>query len=185
MSRSDSVLVVVDMQNGFVSSRSEHIVPAVVRLVERWAAAGLPYVMTRFHNAPGSAFETLIGWSRMQSAPESDIVDVLAPAIPGAAAVVDKKGYTSFTPEFSDLVREQGWRNIVVAGIATESCVLKTVVDAFEADLVPWLVTDASYSHAGEEAHEAGLLVAKRYIGRGQLITGDEAVDQATERLSA
>lgn len=123
--------------------------------------------MTRFLNSAGSPFETL------------------KPAVPGAVAVVDKTHYTSFTPQFVDLVREHGWKNIVVAGIATESCVLKTAVDAFEANLVPWLVTDASYSHAGEEAHEAGLLVASRYIGRGQLTTSDEVMSQVTERLSA
>lgn len=185
MGPTDSVLVVVDVQNGFVSAKSAHIVPAVVQLVDRWRAQGLPYVMTRFLNSPGSAFETLIHWSRMQDAPEIDIVDALAPAVPGALAVLDKQHYSSFTPEFSELVREHGWRNIVVAGIATESCVLKTAVDAFEADLVPWLVTDASYSHAGEEAHTAGLLVAKRFIGRGQLITSNDVLAQVNTRLSA
>lgn len=185
MRSSDSVLIVVDVQNGFVSTKSAPIVPAVADLVERWSAEGLPYVMTRFHNTAGSPFETLIKWTRMQAAPETDIVDELAPAVPGALAVIDKRTYSSFTDEFVELQREHGWKNIVVAGIATESCVLKTCVDAFEADLVPWLVTDASYSHAGEEAHEAGLLVARRFIGRGQLITSSQVMDMATSQLSA
>lgn len=186
MKSDDSVLIVVDVQNGFVSTRSAPIVPAVADLVERWAAAGLPYVMTRFHNAAGSSFETLIQWTRMQAAPETDIVDELAPAVPGALAVIDKQHYSSFTDELVELQREHGWKNIVVAGIATESCVLKTAVDAFEAELVPWIVTDASYSHAGEEAHQAGLLVAKRFIGRSQLITTAQLMEMTRgQQLSA
>ncbi|MGH4002183.1 MAG: cysteine hydrolase family protein [Pseudonocardiaceae bacterium] len=186
MKASDSVLIVVDVQNGFVSSRSAHIVPAVADLVERWSGQGLPYVMSRFHNSTGSPFETLIQWTRMQEAPETDIVDELAAAVPGALAVIDKSHYSSFTDELVQLQREHGWTNIVVAGIATESCVLKTAVDAFEANLTPWIVTDASYSHAGEEAHEAGLLVARRFIGRGQLITSSQLMEMTRgQQLSA
>lgn len=183
MRPTDSVLVVVDMQNGFVSSRSAHIVPAVAQLVERWRDAGLPYVMTRFINEAGSPFEELIHWTRMQTSPEIDLVDALAPAASDAVAVIDKPHYSAFTPAFSDLIEQHGWRNIVVAGIATESCVLKTAADAFETPgLVPWVITDASYSHAGAEAHEAGLLVAKRFIGRGQLITTDALMADVTGR---
>lgn len=45
-----------------------------------------------------------------------------------------------------------------------------SAVDAFERDLTPRLVKDASASHAGQVAHEAGLLVAERFIGKDQLI---------------
>jgi nicotinamidase-related amidase len=59
---------------------------------------------------------------------------------------------------------------MIVIGLDTESCVLKTAVDAFEAGIVPYVVTDLTYSHAGEEAHSAGLLVTGRFIGRRQLV---------------
>jgi hypothetical protein len=39
---------------------------------------------------------------------------------------------------------------------------------------MPWVITDASASHAGEVVHEAGLLVARRFIGTGQLIEASE-----------
>ena len=58
-----------------------------------------------------------------------------------------------------------------ICGIDTESCVLKTAVDAFERDLTPWIVEDACASHAGPEPHYAGLLVARRFIGRSQIIS--------------
>ncbi|MFI7514519.1 hypothetical protein ACIBVK_13605 [Micromonospora echinofusca] len=45
------------------------------------------------------------------------------------------------------------------------------VVDAFERNLTPWLVEGASISHAGQKAHDAGLLVAERFVGRGPIIT--------------
>ncbi|WP_369183522.1 isochorismatase family protein [Streptomyces sp. Y1] len=63
-----------------------------------------------------------------------------------------------------------GGTDLYICGIATESCVLKTAVDAFERDLTPWLLEDAVASHAGQAAHEAGILVASRFIGPGQII---------------
>jgi nicotinamidase-related amidase len=177
----DSVLIVIDMQNGFVSKKSEHIIPSVVQLVERWRAAGGRYVMTRFINEPDSPFQRLIKWTRMQGSPEIEIVESLRDASQQAVAVIDKPIYSFFTPEGVKLVEENGWEHLVLAGIATESCVLKTAADAFERGLTPWIVSDAVFSHAGTEPHEAGLLVARRFIGRDQVVDIDTVIaDRST-----
>jgi nicotinamidase-related amidase len=67
--------------------------------------------------------------------------------------------------------------------------VLKTAVDAFERDLTPWIVQDACASHAGPEPHNAGLLVARRFIGRSQIISaaglpGDACSENLCESLT-
>ena len=169
-----SVLVVIDMQNGFVREKSAHVVPVVVDLVRRWQEAGGATVFTRFLNYPGSPYERLIHWSQLTTSPQIDLVDELAPFAARATAVVDKPGYTLFTERGSEVITAGGWSDVVICGLATESCVCKTAVDAFERDLTPWVVTDACGSHAGVEAHEAGLLVIRRFIGSGQLVATRE-----------
>ncbi|AXH92029.1 cysteine hydrolase [Micromonospora aurantiaca] len=163
------VLVVTDMQNGFVREQSAHIVPVVVDLVRRWQATGGDTLFTRYLNYPGSPFERFFGWQRLQSSPDIDLVHDLRPFV-NQGFVLDKKIYSPFTPEGLTLFEERGWGEFYFCGIATESCVLKGAVDAFERGFTPWLVADASASHAGVEAHEAGLLVARRFIGPGQVI---------------
>jgi nicotinamidase-related amidase len=59
----------------------------------------------------------------------------------------------------------------LICGIAIESCVCKTAVDAFERNLTPWVLVDACASHAGTMTHEAGLVVTSRFIGKRQLIS--------------
>jgi nicotinamidase-related amidase len=167
----DSVLVVIDMQNGFVKPASAYVVPRVVDLVQRWQDVGGATIFTRFFNSPGSAYERLIEWTDVATAPETDIVAELQPYADRATAVIDKPGYTLFTPEGAAAVEAGGWRNMLVCGLTVESCVCKTAVDAFERDLIPWVITDATGTHAGELAHNAGLLVIRRFIGAGQLIT--------------
>jgi nicotinamidase-related amidase len=166
-----TALVVVDMQNGFVRAQSRHVVPVVVDLVRRWQHAGGATIFTRFINQPGSAFERLIGWSLVATSPETDIVDELAPYVARATAVVDKPAYTLFTKEGVDAVAAGGWTDLAICGLATESCVTKTAADAFEYGYTPWLIVDACGSHAGPEAHNAGVLVTRRFIGDRQIIT--------------
>lgn len=175
MKLEEAVLVVIDMQNGFVNERSTPIIPAVVRLVDRWQRVGGATIFTRFVNGPGSPWERLIHWTKLQRSPETDIIDELLPQAARATHVADKENhYTLFNAEGSATVEAGGWRDLVFCGLATESCVLKSAVDAFERGYTPWVVHDASYSHAGEEAHRAGLLVARRFLGRNQIIDADD-----------
>ncbi len=165
-----AVLVVIDMQNGFVNDKSRHVVPVIADLIDQWEAAGGATIFTRYLNYQDSPFERIIKWSKLQESPETDIVEELTAHADRAAAIVDKKIYTLFTPDGTRLVEHGGWSDLVFCGIATESCVLKSAVDAFELNYTPWIVTDASASHAGSVAHDAGLLVAGRFIGPGQLV---------------
>jgi nicotinamidase-related amidase len=166
----NAALIVVDVQNGFVNQHSKHAVGAIVDLVSAWTAQGLPVVFTRYLNQPGSAYEKYFSWSRLMDSPEIDLVPELQPLAVGRP-VIDKLGYTLFSDEGATRVRQQGWRDLVFCGIATESCVLKSAADAFENGYGPWIVTDACASDAGSETHAAGLTVARRLIGRNQLIT--------------
>ena len=174
MSVHKPVLVVVDVQNGFITEHSEPAVPIIVDLVRRWQASGGEVVFSRYLNYAGSPFERLIGWTKMTDGPETDLVAELVPYVSAQTPVVNKYIYSLFTPEGTQLVTESGWTDLYICGIDTEICVLKTAVDAFERDLTPWILEDACASHSGPEIHDAGLLVARRFIGVNQIIrTGD------------
>jgi nicotinamidase-related amidase len=165
-----AVLVVVDVQNGFVTEHSEHVVSPIAGLVERWSRSGRDVLFTRYINYDGSPFERIIKWSKLKESPEIDIVDALQPFIASPARVIDKRIYTLFTDEGEALVRARGWTDMYICGIDTEVCVLKTAVDAFERNITPWVIADASASHAGIETHRAGLLVTSKLIGPRQII---------------
>ncbi|MER5227502.1 isochorismatase family cysteine hydrolase [Streptomyces flaveus] len=176
-------LFVIDVQNGFTNDHSRHVVPVIADLVEHWEAAGAPVLYSRYFNHPDSSFVRLLGWTALQSAPETDIVPELADHITRATRIVDKARYSAFIPDVVSDFQERGWDEVVLCGIATDSCVLKTAADAFEAGLTPWIVTDACASEAGDDVHRAGLTVARRMVGRRQLITALQAVDLLSPAL--
>lgn len=175
---SKAALVVIDMQNGFLNDHTRHVLPTIEELATAWGQAGLPVVFTRYHNYPGSPYERHLGWSRLQEPPETEIAAELAGPVRKCRAVIDKKTYSFLTPEVEALAASEGWTDLVLCGIATDCCVLKSAVDAFERGFAPWIVTDACASDGGTPAHDAGLLVAARAIGEKRLVTGVEVLQR-------
>jgi nicotinamidase-related amidase len=167
----DAVLFVVDVQNGFRNEASAPAIRRIVPLVRDWTTAGLPVIFTKYHNYPGSKFERLLDWAEVQHAPDTELVDDLIPYTRDALAVVNKTGYSVFTAQVAKLVDEYGWTDLVFCGLDTDTCILKSVADAFEREHTPWLVRDACASHSGRGQHRTAVTMAGRFIGDRQVIT--------------
>jgi nicotinamidase-related amidase len=167
-----AVLIVVDAQVGFVTEHSETTMPVIADLLHQWQSAGGASVLTQFVNAEGSPYVRLIGWSELMPGDAGVELDSrVAPLARHATEVIRKSHYSALTDTVKDLVEAHGWQDIYIAGLDTESCVLATALAAFESDLTPWVVTDAVASHAGPEAHAAGLLVMGRFLGKDRLLS--------------
>ncbi|MET7693930.1 isochorismatase family cysteine hydrolase [Streptomyces sp. NPDC005483] len=185
MNPRSTALLVIDAQQGFVNQHSRGVLPAIARLVEGWRAAGAPVVFTRFHNKPGSPYETITGWTRLRSPEEQALAADLVPFTDSAAAVIDKDQASVFTPEGSQLIRDAGWTDLVLCGIDTDACVYDSARDAYHHGLRPWLVTDACASTGGPQYHDAALLMAARNIGANHLVTSDVVLSRISETPGA
>ena len=159
------------MQNGFINEHSRHIVQNVDALIHGFQEISIPVVFSRFFNFAGSPYERLIGWDCVHNEPETDIVDELLPLVD---ALIDKNFYTAITPEFIERIGRNDWKTVILCGIATESCVLKTAADAFELGLRPIVISDACASDMGKSSHLAGLLALESLIGKDQIMSTNE-----------
>ncbi|MGW7463846.1 isochorismatase family cysteine hydrolase [Streptomyces xantholiticus] len=173
-----TALLVVDVQQGFVNHHSRSVLPAVVRLVKGLQVLGAPVVLTRFHNEPGSPYETITGWTKLRTPEEQAFVPELVPYISDAAGVIDKGQSSLFTPEGTELIRRAGWSDLVLCGIDTDACVYDSAVDAYQHGYRPWIVTDACASTGGPEYHDAALLLAARNIGPDHLLASDAVLSR-------
>jgi nicotinamidase-related amidase len=168
-------LVVVDVQNGFVTSHSRHIVRVVNRVVECWLEASRPVFLTRFINTPNSSWQSLMGWQRLQSEPEIDLHPTLGRYLANPlVSVMDKTTYTSITGKVRDYIEASNASAVAVCGIATDGCVLKTALDVFDMGRRPLVIEDACASHAGAAVHEAAMMILSRQLGRDQIIRSSE-----------
>ncbi|GII55913.1 hypothetical protein Pth03_43020 [Planotetraspora thailandica] len=79
-------------------------------------------------------------------------------AIIGDQPVIERTtAFNSFLdPVFSEAVRAAGRRKLIIGGVATDGCVLQTVLGALREGYEPYVVVDASAS-LSKEAHDAAV----------------------------
>ena len=135
------------------------MLPLAARLVEHWQAKGWPVVFTRFHNPEGSGYERSLAWTGLRSDDETALHDLVAGY---ADTVVDKTVYTAFTSEGESALSVHPGDTLVICGIDTDGCVLKTALDAFERDVKPIVAIDACATDGGAAAQQAARLVLER-----------------------
>ncbi len=169
MNRSQQVLLVVDVQNGFVNSNTRHIIAHIKTLVRQWQSENRgPVVYSQFINLEKSPWQRLLGSTSLQSEPDT----ALHPDLPVENAHVFKKStYSAWSAEVEQLCMGHGIDSVVLCGIDTDQCVLETAIDIFEANLRPILLTDCCASSAGAKYHKAGLLLLERLIGKDQVLS--------------
>lgn len=151
-------LIVVDVQKDFLPGGSlgvtdgDAVIEPLNRMIERFTAAGLPVVATRdWHPADHISFAARGGpWPPhcVQETAGARFDERLD--LPPSARVVSKAdssdadAYSGFQGTDLDAhLRSLGVRRIFVGGLATDYCVLNTVLDARRAGYDVVLLTDA------------------------------------------
>lgn len=138
----DSVLVIVDVQAGFVDrvepERSEGLVERIAFLAHSARFCGIPVVAT---------VETPEDWGELHR--------VVAAAI-GDAPVIRKEVFgLADDPDVWPAVRATGRSTVVLAGLETDVCVAQSALGLLDRNLRVVVVEDAVASPG--IAHEAGL----------------------------
>ncbi len=158
-----SCLIIIDVQKGFINQWTGHVPARVQARQDEYDRV----IVTRFVTPPGSAHRRLLGWPRV--GPGSPDVE-LAFAPRDGAEIMDKSTYTCATDDFVTKLKQNGVGRVHLCGIATDTCVLKSAVDLFEAGLEPLVLAADCASHGGPECHAAGLLLLARFIGAERVI---------------
>lgn len=164
-------LLIVDVQMGFINDATRHVPDRVAALQGYFDRV----IVTRFVNPPGSFHRELIRWERF--APGSEET-ALAFQPRADAPVIDKATYSCLVPKVRTILEADKINVVHLCGIATDNCILKTAVDLFEARIKPVILVDACGSHGGQDCHDAGLLLLRRFIGADQVVESDRALHE-------
>jgi nicotinamidase-related amidase len=159
-------LLVIDVQRGFINSFTNHVPSRVRRLIELGDFA--PVLFTVFVNDQGSPYHTLLDWHGCAAPPETELVDELT-TLASPDDVFEKHGLTGLPEPLADRLKREGHKQVSLAGIDTDMCVLKIAMDVFDMGIEPIVLVDCCASTAGLQAHLAGLAILSRNIGPHQL----------------
>jgi nicotinamidase-related amidase len=191
----NTVLIVVDMQNGFCHpegsfaklgldvTMTNAAIAGCTRLVESARGAAVPIVFTRYvyrsdYRDGGILIQQLMPilaevGSLAAGSWDAEIVDQLRPN--QQDFVVDKNRYSAFYGTGLDpILTSMGADSVVVCGVTTNMCVETTARDAMQRDLRTFVVRDAT-GELDSKRHEFAL--ATLGFGFGRIVGVDQVGD--------
>jgi nicotinamidase-related amidase len=170
-------LVVVDLQQVFgdpdspwTTPRFEEVRPRIRRLV---AAFDGRVVFTRFvapEQPVGAWVDYYAEYPFALQPPDAPLYDLVED--PGAAKVLDATTFGKWGPDLAEIV---GSGPLTVAGVATDCCVISTVLPAADAGVPVRVVTDAC-AGSGDDDHDRALRLMSLYTPLVELRTTEEVL---------
>ena len=144
------ILLVVDLQKAFCKDKA--FADKIISLSNKFDKV----VATKFVNSDDSLYEKWLNWK----CADTELVEGFHPDY-----VLEKTGYgINFVPL-------EG-KEVYLAGLETDACVLKLALDLWDAGARPIVLTDYVASST-EEYHKAGLFLLEHLIGKENLVSGE------------
>ena len=158
VTRGEKAVIVVDLQKENVGRFCQPIIPNVKLLLREARGRGIPIIFACDSRYPddfifksGHPLRTIRGTEGVK------VIDDLEPA--ATDIVVEKRMLSAFFGTDLDFtLRQRGIRTLIVTGVATWACVLKTVFDAAEMGYEVIVPADCCASPV-PEGHESALKV--------------------------
>lgn len=153
-----SALLVIDVQNDFLPGgrlpvpRGDEVIPPLNGCMERFHRKNLPIFATRdWHPPDHGSFQAQGGlWPPHCIAGSSGADFAKALALPPETCIISKgslpedSGYSGFSgTDLAARLRYLGVRTLYVGGLATDYCVLNTIIDALRLGFRTHLLIDA------------------------------------------
>lgn len=172
------LLVVVDMQNGFLregnlaSDRCLAVLPAVRREVDHALATGRRVLFTADTHEVGDAEFAVFPEHCIRGTREADLVDELVPLLErDDVLLVRKRRYSAlFETEFEGHLHRFNIDSVRICGVCTDICVLHTTADLRNRDLPVTVAAQATATfdgpgHPGDAVQEFALRHLNRVLG--------------------
>jgi nicotinamidase-related amidase len=168
-------LLIVDVQKGFISKETNHILPMLVDLCKSDLFKHI--FLTKFKNELQGPYKRILNWNKLLTSSERKIY---FPLPKYAEKIFEKTVYTSVNECLIRVLKENKIGTVFIAGIDTDCCVLTTAVDLFQNNFLPVILSKYCASNGGPLSHTSALIVLKRLIGENQIFDG--IIDKTTIR---
>lgn len=158
-----SALLIIDVQSGFINEWTAHVPVRAASLQDSFDQI----IVTRLYNPQKSLYRKLVGWNRFSL---GSVDTHLAFEPRHDATIIDKSTYSCITEPLLDRLRRNATTRAHLCGIGTDSGVMISAIDLFQAGIEPVVLAHACGAVTGHANHQAGLHILRRLIGEKQVI---------------
>ena len=161
---SRSALLILDMQNYFLSPSSHAhipsapaIIPNILSLIKKFTDAKRPIIFSQHINSVNSS-EMMEYWWKDLIAPDSKLVQIIDNFNIDKGIILVKKHYDAFLEtELDKLLQENDASNVVICGVMTHLCCETTARAAFMHNYKVFFTIDGTATY-NRKFHEATIL---------------------------
>jgi nicotinamidase-related amidase len=176
----NTIAIAVDLQNGFINSDIQYIIPKCVDFISELSKVGIKIFATKFINTQNSNWVKLIKWNGLIDSSEQELMSEINDlATRGVIQVVEKQTYSSI-PTIESYIQAKKIENVIIFGVSIESCVTATAFDAFDRGLCPIVISDLSASSSSVDSDNMskyGLKIIQHNIGKSQIMSAKEFLE--------
>lgn len=152
-----SLLLVIDLQKGFVNEKTEYLVEKIKHLIQRNLYDQI------FINTPQSVLAKKLNYFGGMGEDNELVMNEMNHKI------FEKNVYSAYNDELKKYLETNQINKIYLCGVDTDACVLKTAFDLFENGYDVFVLKDYCASTGGEKLHQAALEILKRNIGEDKI----------------
>ncbi|MDB4992192.1 MAG: hydrolase [Parcubacteria group bacterium] len=150
-------LLVVDMQAGFITEHSRHVIPAIRAVITQGNYSLV--VEATFSAEPGSVWDTQTGFVFAKEPVIPEIRDVLGPD----TIKVEKNTKSVFkgNTDVIGILHRTDIEEVHVVGIDAHDCVLSTAEESFDYGFTTYVIEECIASSEGKEYCEAAIKILR------------------------
>lgn len=171
MNTEKTALLIIDVQNGFISDYTRKCLSTVHSAV---ASQKFPLVVaTKFYNAENSPFRKHLNWHRLAEEEDTRLDAIVSE---NADVIVDKTTYGA-VDRLDSIMQSRGLNEVLIMGIDTDVCVLQNAAGLFDLGYKVWVDLSGCATNTGPRGDNAAFDIFRRTIGEDQIITGYSYLD--------
>lgn len=158
-------LIIIDLQKGFINKLTKELPFKIRNFIEQNSKDYCLTIFTQYINHPGSNFVKNLNYLGFMEKERYDIVEEIKEFI-NKDNLFSKDTYSSFVNnKLLRLLNKKGIKQVDLAGIDTENCVLTFARDAFDRGFKVNVLKNLCGSHSNPDLHKAALEIIKENIG--------------------
>jgi len=169
-------LIIVDVQEAFLTSESAHVIDSVAAIVKN-VSYDL-YVDATFDMMNNSLWREQEDWA-MPPGSDTTTADKIVAALDGKLRLSVRKNTRSAfkgKPSLKEELAKHGIQEVHIVGLATHDCVIATAFDAFDNGFLTYVLEEGSEANGKDERDSA------LYVLRSHNMTNNSSLS-ATEEI--
>ncbi|MFA5095095.1 MAG: isochorismatase family cysteine hydrolase [Candidatus Paceibacterota bacterium] len=158
-------LIIIDIQKGFINKLTNKIPSRIRSFILRNRGKYNLIIFTKYMNRKNSNFVKNLNWKGFMDDKQTAIIDELKEFI-NNKNLYKKYTYGSFVDnKLLKYLKRNKIKQVDLAGIDTENCVLTFARDAFDRGFRVVVFKNLSASHSNIKLHKAALKIIEENIG--------------------